>query len=194
MSHRLWAGVQRLRDEHASMFDDRPRSSARRRRVREGIRYPQLVLRALSTFASRPRDRGEVGRVGSRKALEAPQESSRARLRQHALGRSRRRGGVGGRSARRRRHRRRLRGLPDGPRSVSRGEGILLALASKNDEAAVWEASTATDRWCCGRDDLVASKVNWNDKTVSLRELADELDLGLDASCSGTTIRSSARW
>ncbi len=59
--------------------------------------------------------------------------------------------------------------------------GVLLALASKNDEGAVWEVFDRHASMVLGRDDLVAAKVNWTDKTVNLRELADELDVALDS-------------
>ena len=67
------------------------------------------------------------------------------------------------------------------PRNVSPANGVLLALASKNDESAVWEVFDRHGSMVLRRDDFVAFKINWNDKTVSLRELADELDVGLDA-------------
>jgi FkbH-like protein len=60
--------------------------------------------------------------------------------------------------------------------------GILLAIASKNNEADVKEAfqMRAADL-ALTLDDFVATKISWNEKATSLRELAQELSLGLDS-------------
>ncbi len=60
--------------------------------------------------------------------------------------------------------------------------GILLAVSSKNDEAEVREAfrARAADL-AVAMEDFSAHRINWNDKVQSLRELARELSLGLDA-------------
>lgn len=65
---------------------------------------------------------------------------------------------------------------------AKRGEGLLLVLVSKNQEADV-------DRVFAGRaadllltkEDFSGWKVNWNPKSQSLRELTAELNLGLDS-------------
>lgn len=60
--------------------------------------------------------------------------------------------------------------------------GILLVAVSKNNEADVREAFQARAADMALRlDDFIAVKANWNDKTQSLRELAEELSLGLDS-------------
>lgn len=60
--------------------------------------------------------------------------------------------------------------------------GILLAAVSKNNEADVREAFTnrAADL-ALTLEDFVALKISWNEKSQSLRELAQELSLGLDS-------------
>jgi len=60
--------------------------------------------------------------------------------------------------------------------------GILLAIASKNNEADVREAFQlrAADL-ALTLDDFVARKIGWNDKVQALREIAEELSLGLDS-------------
>ena len=62
-----------------------------------------------------------------------------------------------------------------------RARGILLAICSKNDLAAVqavFEQHPETRlRW----EHFTASRVNWNDKAQNLVELADELNLGLES-------------
>ncbi|NYF90950.1 HAD-IIIC family phosphatase [Tunturiibacter empetritectus] len=60
--------------------------------------------------------------------------------------------------------------------------GILLALVSKNNDGDVREAFQirAADLGLT-LDDFVATKIGWNEKTASIRELAEELSLGLDS-------------
>jgi FkbH-like protein len=60
--------------------------------------------------------------------------------------------------------------------------GILLAIVSKNNDADVREAFQvrAADLGLA-LDNFVATKISWNEKTSSIRELAEELSLGLDS-------------
>ena len=62
-----------------------------------------------------------------------------------------------------------------------RQEGILLALCSKNNPADVDHVLNSHPDMIIRDDDLVAKKVNWQDKATNLRELATELNLGLDS-------------
>jgi FkbH-like protein len=60
--------------------------------------------------------------------------------------------------------------------------GILLAIVSKNNEADVREAfQIRSADIALSLDDFVASKISWNEKADSIRELAQELSLGLDS-------------
>lgn len=59
--------------------------------------------------------------------------------------------------------------------------GILLALASKNNEADVLEVLRSHPGMVIREDDLAAWQIHWGDKANSLSLLADELGLGLDA-------------
>jgi FkbH-like protein len=60
--------------------------------------------------------------------------------------------------------------------------GILLAIVSKNNEADVREAfQTRAADLALTLDNFVATKINWNEKSQSIRELAEELSLGLDS-------------
>ena len=60
--------------------------------------------------------------------------------------------------------------------------GILLAIVSKNNDADVREAFQirAADLGLT-LGDFVATKISWNEKAASIRELAEELSLGLDS-------------
>ncbi len=60
--------------------------------------------------------------------------------------------------------------------------GILLAIVSKNNEADVREAFQARAADLALKlDDFVATKISWNEKADAIRELAQELSLGLDS-------------
>ncbi len=60
--------------------------------------------------------------------------------------------------------------------------GILLAIVSKNNEADVHEAfQIRSADLALSLDNFVATKISWNEKSDSIRELAKELSLGLDS-------------
>lgn len=57
--------------------------------------------------------------------------------------------------------------------------GIQLAIASKNDESVAMDAITSHPEMVLRRDDFSAWRISWQDKATSIRELAEELNLGL---------------
>ena len=59
--------------------------------------------------------------------------------------------------------------------------GVLLALASKNNEADVLEVLDQHPDCLIKRAHLAAWRVGWNDKATSIAALAAELDIGMDA-------------
>ncbi len=59
--------------------------------------------------------------------------------------------------------------------------GVLLCLASKNNEADVWEAFETVPHMPLRRDMIVAHRINWEPKSKNLMSLAQELNLGLDS-------------
>ncbi|HUB34969.1 MAG TPA: HAD-IIIC family phosphatase [Bryobacteraceae bacterium] len=59
--------------------------------------------------------------------------------------------------------------------------GILLAIASKNNRQDVVEVFRQNSGMPLGWDDFTAERINWQDKAASLREIAAELNLGLDS-------------
>jgi len=59
--------------------------------------------------------------------------------------------------------------------------GILLALCSKNNPADVWPVFEAHPDMILRRNHFAASRINWQDKATNLREIAKELNLGLDS-------------
>ncbi len=59
--------------------------------------------------------------------------------------------------------------------------GILLAVCSKNNEKDALLPFEKHSDMILKRSDFVAFKANWNDKAVNIREIASELNLGLDS-------------
>lgn len=60
--------------------------------------------------------------------------------------------------------------------------GILLAIVSKNNEADVREAfQLRSSDLALTLDNFVALKINWDEKAKSIREIVEELSLGLDS-------------
>jgi FkbH-like protein len=60
-------------------------------------------------------------------------------------------------------------------------EGVLLALASKNNEEDVWNVFENHPSMILKRDNIVCSKINWNEKSSNLLAMSNELDLGVDS-------------
>lgn len=62
-----------------------------------------------------------------------------------------------------------------------RHRGVLLALASKNDDDALRAAFAQIDGMVLTDDDIAGRRVSWNPKPDAIAELADEFYLGLDS-------------
>ncbi len=60
-------------------------------------------------------------------------------------------------------------------------EGVLLALCSKNNLSDINEVLSKHPDMVLKNNDFAAKKINWKDKATNLRELAIELNLGLDS-------------
>ena len=59
--------------------------------------------------------------------------------------------------------------------------GVILAVCSKNNEADVLEAWEKNPYLVLRKEHFAAWRINWNDKAANLRELAEELNIGLDS-------------
>ena len=59
--------------------------------------------------------------------------------------------------------------------------GVILAVCSKNNETDVQEAWDKNPSMVLKREHFSALRINWNDKATNLRELAAELNIGLDS-------------
>lgn len=59
--------------------------------------------------------------------------------------------------------------------------GILLALCSKNNEADALEVLDNHPECLIRREHLACTRINWSDKAANLREIARELNIGLDS-------------
>ncbi|WP_291584180.1 HAD-IIIC family phosphatase, partial [Clostridium sp. UBA6640] len=60
-------------------------------------------------------------------------------------------------------------------------EGVLLALCSKNNEKDVWNVFEKRKEMVLKREHIVAYKINWRNKDENIKELSQELNLGLDS-------------
>lgn len=59
--------------------------------------------------------------------------------------------------------------------------GVILAVCSKNNEADVIEAWEKNAAMVLKREHFSAVRINWKDKVTNMRELAAELNIGLDS-------------
>ncbi len=60
-------------------------------------------------------------------------------------------------------------------------QGVLLAIASKNDETVALEALEKHPEMLLRQPDFAAWRIDWNDKAANIAALAAELNLGLDS-------------
>ena len=60
-------------------------------------------------------------------------------------------------------------------------DGVILAVCSKNNEADVTEAWEKNAAMVLKREHFSAVRINWQDKVTNMRELAAELNIGLDS-------------
>ena len=61
-----------------------------------------------------------------------------------------------------------------------KGRGIILCVSSKNDEAIALDAFRNHPEMVLKEDDIVAFRVNWDDKAANIKAISDTIDLGLD--------------
>jgi FkbH-like protein len=59
--------------------------------------------------------------------------------------------------------------------------GIILCVSSKNDEAIALDAFRHHPEMVLKEEDIVAFRVNWDDKAANIKAIADMIDLGLDS-------------
>jgi FkbH-like protein len=62
-----------------------------------------------------------------------------------------------------------------------RGQGILLALASKNNEADVWEVFDKHSGMLLKREHISAWQINWNPKSENIVHIAKALNIGIES-------------
>jgi FkbH-like protein len=60
-------------------------------------------------------------------------------------------------------------------------QGIIVVLSSKNNESEVWEVFDQHDAMILTKDDIVAWRINWNEKSQGVKEMAAELDLDINS-------------
>jgi FkbH-like protein len=59
--------------------------------------------------------------------------------------------------------------------------GIILCVSSKNDEAIALDAFRNHPEMILKEDDIIAFRVNWDDKAANIKLIADGIDLGLES-------------
>ncbi|MFC1504700.1 HAD-IIIC family phosphatase, partial [Spirochaetota bacterium] len=60
-------------------------------------------------------------------------------------------------------------------------KGIMLAVCSKNNEEDAFEVFEKHEGMVLKKDDIACFKINWKDKSANIREIASELNIGLDS-------------
>lgn len=60
-------------------------------------------------------------------------------------------------------------------------EGFLLVLNSKNNENDVWEVFETNEHMLLQKEHIVHAKINWQPKSQNLKQMASELNLGLNS-------------
>jgi FkbH-like protein len=60
-------------------------------------------------------------------------------------------------------------------------EGVLIALASKNNEEEVWNVFNNHPEMILKKSDIVSWRINWSEKSESIKSIAEELDLSIDS-------------
>lgn len=60
-------------------------------------------------------------------------------------------------------------------------QGVLLAVASKNEENVAWSAINQRPEMVLRQGDFAGWRINWDDKAQNVIEIATELNLGLDS-------------
>lgn len=59
--------------------------------------------------------------------------------------------------------------------------GVILSLCSKNNEDDVWDVFRNHPDMILKEKHIAASKINWNDKAANIKQIAAELNIGLDS-------------
>ncbi len=62
-----------------------------------------------------------------------------------------------------------------------KNQGIILALASKNDEVTAIEAINSHPEMILSMEDFVTHRINWEDKAKNIIDIVNELNLGLQS-------------
>src|SRR5262249_59634440 len=59
--------------------------------------------------------------------------------------------------------------------------GVVLALCSKNNAEDVWEVFRQHPDMLLRKEHIAAAQLNWRDKVTNLRQIAADLNLGLES-------------
>ncbi len=64
---------------------------------------------------------------------------------------------------------------------AAKDEGVLLAICSKNNFKDVMEVFRDHPEMILSPEDIIISKINWEDKASNIRSIAEELNVGIDS-------------
>jgi HAD superfamily phosphatase (TIGR01681 family) len=59
--------------------------------------------------------------------------------------------------------------------------GVIIAICSKNNEADVWEVFRKHPDMVLKEEHIASGQINWNDKVANIKNIAQELNIGLDS-------------
>lgn len=59
--------------------------------------------------------------------------------------------------------------------------GIILSIVSKNNEKDAWDVIENHPHMLLKKNDFVANRVNWINKSINIKEISEELNIGLDS-------------
>jgi FkbH-like protein len=62
-----------------------------------------------------------------------------------------------------------------------KNNGVLLAISSKNDAEQVFEVFQNHSDMVLNKEDFILHKINWNSKSLSIKEIIEELNIGVDS-------------
>jgi FkbH-like protein len=60
-------------------------------------------------------------------------------------------------------------------------DGFILIILSKNNEHEVWNVFEHHNSMILRKEDIISSRINWNEKSQNLIEISSDLDLGLES-------------
>ena len=77
---------------------------------------------------------------------------------------------------------------------IMQEQGVLLTIASKNNEEDAMEILEHHPHMVLGPEDFAAQRINWDPKPDNIRKMAEELNLGTDSFVFLMTAKRNGKW